>query len=644
MKGRNEAERKIRQRTALIRVAVLLLFVLSYPGDARSQDLPPAVVALLEQLGENGESNAEELTEQLCALMEHPLNINVATEDELRSLLCLTTFQVASLLEYRQMHGEILSLGELALVDGFNAVTVEALSPLITVSGELPQAEKKKRVWTRIRGRYSYPDYGYLRYKGEWGEHLEWGMTAEQDAGERSFYPDFLSVHLAASNLPLTRRGHFPVVLKRAVAGDYSIRLGQGLTAWNGFSFSAMGVPSSIIRYPSHITPYSSTVEQNFCRGAGFTISLGKRFEFTAFYSNNAVDARCDSVYYYTRPDDGKHISETQVSARHGMRERMAGGALILKSSKFKMGLNGVTYSFDHQDGRKKHPYDILQKYDGWWSNWSLDIMAPVRIGRTYGRLFAEGAVDAAMHPAFLGGGTFSFTHSLECSFLVRHYPQDYIAPHSGAYTTSSGCYNEHGALVNLRWNALRDFTLTGMADLAYHPVERYGIEAGSRTLKIKAEGEWKTNRSNSLSLLCAFYRKNYLENIKYTARLSYTGHFDNGFSTSSRAEVSVLGKAGFLVYEEVGYAAPSGAWNLYLRGSAFQVDEWENRIYCYEKDLYGTFSVPSVYGRGYGVYLFGTVHPLEWLKISLKTSWTSYPDDSERNKFVLKMMLDVKF
>ena len=38
------------------------------------------------------------------------------------------------------------------------------------------------------------------------------------------------------------------------------------------------------------------------------------------------------------------------------------------------------------------------------------------------------------------------------------------------------------------------------------------------------------------------------------------------------------------------------------LRGSIFCIDEWQDRIYCYERDLPGCFSVPAYYGRGYAL------------------------------------------
>jgi len=55
MKGRFEAERKMK-RTALTRVAVFSFFTFFAFGNVNAQDMPPAVVVMLEQMGENGAS------------------------------------------------------------------------------------------------------------------------------------------------------------------------------------------------------------------------------------------------------------------------------------------------------------------------------------------------------------------------------------------------------------------------------------------------------------------------------------------------------------------------------------------------------------------------------------------------------------
>ena len=53
----------------------------------------------------------------------------------------------------------------------------------------------------------------------------------------------------------------------------------------------------------------------------------------------------------------------------------------------------------------------------------------------------------------------------------------------------------------------------------------------------------------------------------------------------------------------EIGYKHP--LWYLYLRQGAFMVDDWDDRIYVYERDAPGNFNVPALYGRGFWTSMY---------------------------------------
>ena len=59
----------------------------------------------------------------------------------------------------------------------------------------------------------------------------------------------------------------------------------------------------------------------------------------------------------------------------------------------------------------------------------------------------------------------------------------------------------------------------------------------------------------------------------------------------------------GFLGYLEGGYRGQKTA--VYLRATGFYTAAWAARIYCYERDAPGTFSVPAYNGRGVAVSAF---------------------------------------
>lgn len=60
-----------------------------------------------------------------------------------------------------------------------------------------------------------------------------------------------------------------------------------------------------------------------------------------------------------------------------------------------------------------------------------------------------------------------------------------------------------------------------------------------------------------------------------------------------------ILGEsAGGLGYLECGYV--HGCLKAYVRGTVYDTSGWADRIYCYERDVPGSFSVPAFYGRGW--------------------------------------------
>ena len=90
------------------------------------------------------------------------------------------------------------------------------------------------------------------------------------------------------------------------------------------------------------------------------------------------------------------------------------------------------------------------------------------------------------------------------------------------------------------------------------------------------------------------------------------------------RAEAVRCEKWGFLTYCEGGYKTEKTA--VYMRLTGFWMDQWSARIYCYERDAAGTFSVPAYNGRGMAASLVGS---LKWrigrryrLKFNLRAAY----------------------
>lgn len=66
--------------------------------------------------------------------------------------------------------------------------------------------------------------------------------------------------------------------------------------------------------------------------------------------------------------------------------------------------------------------------------------------------------------------------------------------------------------------------------------------------------------------------------------------------------------------------------WGIYLRGGLFKVDEWDDRIYVYERDAPGSFSVPARYGRGWNASLYAAWHINRHHSLWLRLETVQYP------------------
>jgi hypothetical protein len=81
--------------------------------------------------------------------------------------------------------------------------------------------------------------------------------------------------------------------------------------------------------------------------------------------------------------------------------------------------------------------------------------------------------------------------------------------------------------------------------------------------------------------------------------------------------------ETGFLTYVEGGFKTEKTA--LYLRQGLFVIDNWDDRIYAYERDVPGSFNVPAFYGRGIWTSLAASWKPARWIKLYARLGYTSY-------------------
>lgn len=575
--------------------------------DASAQ---PDFESVAQQMAEDGASEGQ--IEDWLQQMAGPsagLDINTASRADLERSALFTPFQTASLLDYRNEFGTILSAAELALVDGFSTEKVAALLPFITIGAETGQRGGLQHSF-RSRYKYKSDTDGFSQYNRlivQDGKN-EVCLLAESDAGERLF-----TDHLSGA-VRLERR-HWQLVV-----GDYLAGFGQGLAVWKGFSFSGLGAPASLLRRCRGITCNHAADENDFFRGAALTCSGGAG-TLTAFVSANGVDANVGGGGYTSIVKTGYHRTETEMAKKDAMREYVSGADFTYARGQSVWNVTAVAYSYNRHNDRKIQDYNMFQMYDGWHGN----ISAGGMLSAGHARFFAELAADSGLAPAALAGMVYSPSYSFEAALHLRYYDRRYIATHAGSYSSASAVANQQGAVLSLLCRPGKVLQVTSMTSLVHYPWQRYRIDVPSTDFKQKTRAEWKWERG-SVSLQHNFSHSNADGAVKHNLKLS--GKFQEGrVVLALRSDCVAIklpdaeGENGFAVAGDVSYNGERKRLQAAAGVTFYKSDSYDSRAYIYENDLPGSFSSHFFYGKGAAFRLMTQYRIREWASLSAKIS-----------------------
>ena len=240
-----------------------LIWILCF-GAALSEGWEEA--ALLLSGASDAESLDESVWERFHILHERPLPLNLSGRSRLLSSGLFTAYQVASLMDYRSRHGDILSAEELALVDGFGRETAAALGHFVRFdSPTLPGAPSADSLRSRARME------GEFRTKGPGGKYrVHFGENVSAGFAWRGPTPGFFGVYYGKDHLG------------KVAVGQFHARFGQGLALWTGFVLEDLLSPSSLVRKASGISPSWSYNGDTTLRGVAADAAAG-RFDVTVF-------------------------------------------------------------------------------------------------------------------------------------------------------------------------------------------------------------------------------------------------------------------------------------------------------------------------------------------------------------------------
>lgn len=600
---------------------------------------------------------------------QNPLNLNSATDEQLRSMGLLNDSQIASLLEYRQKKGNFETIYELKDIPGFDYLIAYQLQMFFYV-GKVTEKQKLEIKPMLSRGRHDVitrysrileeqngfidttdsrykgsRDKLYLRYRYTYRNVLSYGFLGEKDAGEEFLKGsnkagfDFYSAHVF-----LKTEG----IVKAVALGDYHLEFGQGLTLWSGLGFGKSVDAMGTQKGARGLRPNTSANENLFFRGGAIALQPIDPLTITLFYSHKKLDAgletdtlNAEETYFTSIQESGLHRTENEIGKENSISEQIMGGNAKFNHKRLSIGATAYYTSFDKplfKQGQLYQIYDFQGKEN---INAGLDFSYHLnKVG-----FFGEAAISKNQAIAGIAGIVADVHPRIKMTLLYRYYSPEYQVFYATPFAEASGAHNEEGLYLGLRLYVGKSSSINAYYDLFSFPWMRFRIDGPShgnefmvdyskqiqRDFKfyVRLKSETKMlNQSSETNII------NILQPVqKQSLRLNFAYNPQSNIRLQTRVEAVKYqhqpdeAKFGYLFFQDVKYRPNDKPFDISFRYALFNTDTYDTRIYAYESDVLYKFSIPGYYYQGQRYYLMFHWDVTQRIDFWMRFSQTAYFD-----------------
>lgn len=599
---------------------------------AQERPAEPVNEQQLEMQAERDEGVADDDTQwqQLMYLQKHPLNLNTATENELKTLRLLTDLQISNFLMYRKQLGALLNIYELQAIPGWDVYTIKQLLPYVTVSdaksiverlGERLQhgeqtallrfattvsnGEEDKKATENYLG---HPSAILFRYKYNYKNLLQYGVTGDKDAGEQFFKGaqkngfDFYSFHFFARKLG---------IVQSLAIGDFAVGFGQGLIQWQGMAFKKSAEVLAIKRQGPALLPYNSAGEYNFHRGVGVTLQKNA-VQCTVFGSVRKLSANLVSDSISSIQTMGYYRTVAELNDRYNVQCITAGGSVKVSNNRSHVGINTVQYSLSNPLQPGNEPYDRYTINGRTWGNYSFDYSYTFRNMHVYG----EVAIDKLYNKAMVHGLLASLDPRVDVAVVYRNISSRYQSLFSNAFTENRLPVNESGLYAGLSIRPMPGWKLNVYADVFRFPWLKFKVNAPSGGQEYLVQLEYTPNKyvtmytrlrheikdagisdtASVISILTPVKRLNWRTQVNY--RVNKVIELRSRVETVWYGSESSQKETGFLLYADVFVKPPMKPFFFNARLQYVETTGYNSRIYAWENTVMYNFSIPAQFNK----------------------------------------------
>lgn len=609
------------------------------------------------------EADDNETLELLGHYLETKIDLNDTLSAALADLFFVGEYHRTCIRSYIRANGAMLSTAELYLVDGLDSATIRLMLPFVETKhvanrhssspaymfkhARHSMAIGTKTIVEQARG---YADSVYLgdpfrlyfRYRLAYSDRLLLSISAEKDAGEKFGGPEMPHGfdHYGFSFM-LKNIGR----LEQIAVGHYNACFGQGLTMWsgNGMRFAT---DANINKHGSGIKPASAMAESGSLQGVSATLRLAKRMTLTAFLSYSHRDATAmatDSTGQTTFQSlytSGYHRSETEIEKKNRVGETLIGTNWQYTGAYLCVGLTAYAQHFD----ATLKPAETFYNHYYFSGADNYNVGADVRYLWNNVLLFAETAFDHSAANATIAGVQIYANSATRLAAYYRQYSAAYCNMYSSALGQNASSRNEQGLCAMLECEMPWGITLKATADVYKFPWPKYRIYSPaigneyrfklSKRLAVNAilSAQYRyrcqtTNVANATGNIASTEeRQNHCLNLhlRYTPSAAYT--FNSRVAFNHIASPTEGDTSGFLLYHEAVYTPTSMPIAIALRYAIFQAEDYDTRIYAYERDLLYEYSTPAFYKKGSRFYILLTWNVNKYTTIGMRYAIALYP------------------
>lgn len=624
---------------------------------------------LAENLGDE-EPDLNALFDKLLHYIDHPLDLNRADKSDLTELSLLTQVQIDELLNHLERTGKFISIYEIQCLPSWDMTTIEQVLPFIYIDDRFKQPhltfkqllqqstnelyfrwskvmqEQKGYLVDTATGKAKYAgtnDRVYTRYRFRSGNNISIGFTGEKDAGEKfenGF--DFNSAHFFIRDIGF---------VKHAVVGDYLAAFGQGLTFGMGPALGKTASSLSVKRVAYKLKPYTSVDENLFLRGGATTIKL-KNIEVTGFFSQKKNDANVDIDTTEGSDDDmivssfqttGLHATESEIADKDAITETIAGGHISYGTRKFEI---GTTFYNANYSASLQRDAQFYNQFDFNGNNNAVGGINYSALIRNV-HLFGETSMSSNKGWGTLNGAILSLDPKVGMLIMYRNYQRDFQNLYTNAVAEASRPVNEKGLYAGLEVKPSSKWIINGYADAFVFPWLKFGVDAPSKGNEMMAQVTWKPNKQTEIYV--RFRQRNKEENTDVTVddieyivnkkqtnyRLNLVHKVNKSITLHSRIESVIFDKDeepkqfGYMAFQDIIFKPLSSPFSFNLRYAVFNTDNYDTRIYAYEKDVLYYYSIPAYYYRGSKMYGNIRYQYKKWFDLWVKVAYTIYDNQT---------------